>query len=147
MGSEQAGRRGIARLLAVCAVLLGLSLMHGAPATAASGCHEAAAQTAPMPAGHDAAAMITAGGPAATQHAQTAVQAAGTSGTHGTLCVSTPAQERIPLPSAGLVAVVAVAMLAAWALAPLRAATGRTRRRGPPAGGSELLLQVCIART
>jgi len=34
-------RRGLARLLTACAVLVGLFLMHGAPATAAEGCHGA----------------------------------------------------------------------------------------------------------
>ncbi|MGW2815631.1 hypothetical protein [Streptomyces sp. NPDC001415] len=108
--------------------------------------HDASARNMPVFGGHDAVAMITAPTKVATPHATTAVQAASTSGTHGALCVSTPAQERIPLPAAGLAAVVAVAVADAWALARLRAA-GRTRRRGPPADGRHLLLQVCIART
>ncbi|MER6924743.1 hypothetical protein ABT314_38445, partial [Streptomyces spiralis] len=45
----RAVRRGIARLLAVCAVLFGLFLMHGAPATAAEGCHGAMSDTAALP--------------------------------------------------------------------------------------------------
>ncbi|MGV9625726.1 hypothetical protein ACWDTB_03960, partial [Streptomyces sp. NPDC003487] len=57
MGSGHASRRGIARLLAVCAVLFGLFLMHGAPATAAEGCHGAmSTMAASMTGGHDAAA-------------------------------------------------------------------------------------------
>lgn len=39
MSSGHVGRRGIARLLTVCAVLFGLFLMHGSPASAAEGCH------------------------------------------------------------------------------------------------------------
>src|SRR5690606_18450570 len=41
MSGGAAGRRGSARLVAACVLLLGLFLMHGAPATAAEGCHGA----------------------------------------------------------------------------------------------------------
>ncbi|MEU2686591.1 hypothetical protein ABZ654_22460 [Streptomyces hygroscopicus] len=59
MSGGAAGRRGIARLVAVCAVLLGLFLMHGAPATAAEGCHGGMpSTTAPMPDGHTASASL-----------------------------------------------------------------------------------------
>ncbi|MGW5664012.1 hypothetical protein ACWEWG_28675 [Streptomyces sp. NPDC003758] len=145
--SAQAGRRGVARLLAVCAVLFGLFLMHGAPATAAEGCHGVmtAVASSPVAAGHDAAVMDTAApaghGPGPT------VRAADTSRMSGMLCVSTPAHERTPLPAPGLLAVAGGAALALWTPARLRAAAGRTGRRGPPGGGRDLLLQVCIART
>ncbi|MEW2297553.1 hypothetical protein ABZ719_33445 [Streptomyces sp. NPDC006743] len=66
---------------------------------------------------------------------------------HGELCLSTPAQERNPLPAPALLAVAAAALVAGWSLGARRAATSRVRRRGPPAGGRDLLTRVCIART
>jgi hypothetical protein len=144
--SAQAGRRGVARLLAVCGVLFGLFLMHGAPATAAEGCHGAMTAVSPMTAGHDVAVMLTNRAP--TGHGSgPAVRAAGVSGMPGALCVSTPAHERAPLPAPGLLAVAGAAGLALWTLTRLRAAVGGTGRRGPPDGGRDLLLQVCVART
>ncbi|MET8451992.1 hypothetical protein [Streptomyces sp. NPDC005209] len=148
MESTRTGRRGIARLSAVCAVLLGLFLMHGAPATAAEGCHGAAPlmAAAPMTDGHDPAGVTTG---ASTAHTfGPAVPAADTSGTAGTLCVSTPAHERSPLPAPGLLAVAGAGVAALWVLSRLRAAAADTTgRRGPPACGRQLLLQVCTART
>ncbi|GHE60064.1 hypothetical protein GCM10014715_11850 [Streptomyces spiralis] len=159
----RAVRRGIARLLAVCAVLFGLFLMHGAPATAAEGCHGAMSDTAALPlppmtgmapmtgptpvaGGQDVAPMSTVTAPD-THGAGPAVRAADTSGMSGVHCVSTPAQERVPLPAPGLLAVAGAGALALGAAAGLRAAVRATGRRGPPAGGRDLLLQVCIART
>ncbi|MER5688398.1 hypothetical protein [Streptomyces sp. NPDC002205] len=150
-GTGQTRRRGIARLLALCAVLLGLFLMHGAPATAAEGCH-GVMSAAPMPAGHDTAAMASAAratvmpasSPVMTQ--ARAQQASSASAMDGAMCVSTPARDRIPLPTGGQLAVIAV--LAASFLAGRPPALGRTGRRGPPPpGGRSLLLTVCIART
>ncbi|WP_406404989.1 hypothetical protein [Streptomyces sp. NBC_01643] len=149
-GTGQERRRDIARLLALCAVLLGLFLMHGAPATAAEGCH-GAMSAAPMPAGHDTAVMTSAArtfvtpvsSPVMTQ--ARAQQVSGASEMDGAMCVSTPARDRIPLPTGGLLA---VAVLAATFLAGRPLALGRTGRRGPPPpGGRSLLLTVCIART
>lgn len=140
--SRQAGSRGVARLLALCAVLFGLFLMHGAPATAAEGCHSAMSATAPMPDRHDVTAVTSALSMTHTgaQHASSASQM------DGTMCVSTPARDRTPLPSADPMAV--VALLAASLLAGRPLILGRTGRRGPPPpGGRNLLLQVCIART
>ncbi|MDN3061242.1 hypothetical protein PH213_43495 [Streptomyces sp. SRF1] len=146
MSGGAAGRRGIARLVAVCAVLLGLFLMHGAPATAAEGCHGGMpSTTAPMPDGHTASAMTTAQ-MQTTAHGAPAAQAADSAGMHGELCLSTPAQERLPLPAPALLAVTA-AVMAGWSPAAWRAATSQARRRGPPAGGRDLLTRVCIART
>ncbi|GAB1333273.1 hypothetical protein [Streptomyces sennicomposti] len=146
MGSGHAGRWGVARLLAVCAVLLGLFLMHGSPASAAEGCHGSMSASAPMPAGRDGSPMSTAHAPA-THHPGPvrALQAAGASGMAGALCVATPAHERIPLPAPGLLAV-AVTVLAAWTPARLRA-LGGSGLRGPPASGRDHLLKACIART
>ncbi|MEU3241763.1 MULTISPECIES: hypothetical protein [unclassified Streptomyces] len=148
MGGGQAGDRGVTRLLAVCAVLFGLFLMHGAPATAAGGCHGSMpATSSSMSGGHDLA-------PAAMRHAAPdthqpglSLRHADASGMSGELCVSTPAPKRIPLPAPGLLAVAAVAVSAFWMPAGLRAAISRTGRRGPPTGGRDLLLQACVART
>ncbi|MGW1258796.1 hypothetical protein ACWD5Q_27335 [Streptomyces sp. NPDC002513] len=147
MDGAQAGRRGITLLPAVCAVLFGLFLMHGAPATATEGCHGAMpAMAASPPAGGHGAAATTAAAPPAHGFAP-AVRAAGTSGMPGALCVSTPAHDRTPLPAPGPLAVAGAAGLALWTPARLRAAADGTGRRGPPARGRDLLLQVCIART
>ncbi|MGW5200103.1 hypothetical protein [Streptomyces spiralis] len=165
----RAVRRGIARLLAVCAVLFGLFLMHGAPATAAEGCHGTMSDTAALPvtpmAGTTSMAGMTSKGgvtPVAggqdvapvstvrvpdTHGVGPAVRAAHTSGMSGAHCVSTPARERVPLPAPGLLAMAGAGVLALRAAAGLRAAVGGTGRRGPPAGGRELLLQVGVART
>lgn len=138
----------MARLLVSCVVLCGLFFMHGAPAGAAQGCHGAMSTvaTTPMSGGHDSAAMP--GAHASAAHgAGPAVRAAEAAGMPGTLCVSTPAHERIALPAPDLLVVAGAAALAVWALARLRAAADGTGRRGPPTGGRGLLLQVCIART
>ncbi|MCX4878273.1 hypothetical protein [Streptomyces sp. NBC_00847] len=150
MGSGQVSRPGMARLIGVCALLLGLFLMHGAPATAAEGCHGAMpSATAHMPGSHAVSTMTTARTRATAQSAPVAsvAQAADGSGLHGELCLSTAAQERNPLSAPALLTASAVAVPAAWSPAPLLAATSRARRRGPPAGGRDLLNQVCIART
>ncbi|WP_234341717.1 hypothetical protein [Streptomyces sp. NRRL S-646] len=145
MGSGRAGRRGIARLPAVCAVLFGLFLMHGSPASAAEGCHGAVLAAAPMPVGHAASQMTTAHAPA-MHHPGPALQATGAAGMPGVLCVATPAHERIPPSAPGLLAVAAVTVPAAWTPARL-GALGGSGLRGPPTGGRDHLLQACIART
>ncbi|MGW3209164.1 hypothetical protein [Streptomyces sp. NPDC001135] len=145
--STQTGRRGIARLLAVSALLFGLFLMHGAPATAAEGCHGTmpAMAASSMDGVHHAAVMTPA--PAAPHGSSLGVRAADTSGMPGMWCVSTPAHERVPLPAPGLLVVAGAGALALCAMARRRAPADGTGRRGPPAGGRGLLLQVCIART
>jgi hypothetical protein len=142
MGIRHPRGPGIARVTALCAVLFGLFLMHGAPATAADGCHGQMRATLPV---HDSRASTMASAHAVSAHPD-AVEAkpAQDMGTHGALCVAIPAQKQITLPLAPLVAVIALAVLAVWALR--RAwSPGGTGRRGPP-GGRDLLLQVCIAR-
>jgi len=173
----------------VCAVLFGLFLMHGTPATAAEGCHGAmttaahppmtavadspttavadspttavagspttvvadasmtVAASAPMTGGHHAAMTSSAWAPPVVHASGLLVRSADASGMPGTLCVSTPAHDRTPLPAPGLLALAGVAALVLWGLARLRAAAGGAGWRGPPAGGRDLLLQVCVART
>ncbi|MFB7715788.1 hypothetical protein, partial [Streptomyces sp. NPDC056105] len=148
MNSTHSGRQGIARLSAVCAVVLGLFFMHGAPASAAEGCHGTmpAIVASPMTGGHDATIMTPVHAPAAHDPGP-AVRAAAPPGEPGALCVSTPAHERIPLPAPGMLTLAGTAALALWTLLRLRAAVGGTWRRGPPEGGRDLLMKVCIART
>ncbi|KIF02293.1 hypothetical protein PL81_30810 [Streptomyces sp. RSD-27] len=141
--SGQRSRGGIARLVALCAVLLGLFLMHGAPATAAEGCHSAMSHGTPMDDGHRHAAMS----PAAETTSHGVILASSMLGTGGGSCVSTPAHERLSLPAPGLLAVVVFGALTAALSARLRAAGGGTGRRGPPHRGRDLLNRVCIART
>jgi hypothetical protein len=118
--------------------------MHGAPATAAEGCHGAMSAPAAMggytsartaPAEHGA--MVHPGG----------VRAGAPAEMRGELCVSTAARQRLlPPAGGGLLAVVAV--LAAVLLVSRPPVSGRPGRRGPPPpGGRSLLLQMCIART
>ncbi|MET8292302.1 hypothetical protein ABZV80_45515 [Streptomyces sp. NPDC005132] len=146
MSGKAAGRRGMTRLVAVCTLLFGLFLMHGAPATAAEGCHGAMPSTsAPMPGGHTASTLLPAQ-TQATEHGAPALRAAHSTGMDGELCLSTPAQERNPLPAPALLAVAAAAM-AGWMSAAWHAVISRVRRRGPPTGGRDLLTRVCIART
>ncbi|MET8170191.1 hypothetical protein ABZT34_39175 [Streptomyces sp. NPDC005329] len=142
MTGGQAGTRGAARLLMVCALLLGLFLMHGSPASAAEGCHGVVSPS-PAMAGHDHAAFNQAVPTAG--HGRAALAAL--TPTSGAQCVSTPAPERITVPTPGLVAIAALSALAAALLGRMRAAGGRIGRRGPPDGGRDLLLRACIART
>ncbi|MER5730759.1 hypothetical protein ABT084_20915 [Streptomyces sp. NPDC002138] len=150
-GSGQLRRRGLAPLLALCAVLLGLFLMHGAPATAAEGCHGAMStpvgmHEVPAPGAmisHDLGAVQSAAGQV-TAHPGTQ-HASGAAAMDGTTCVSTPARDTTPLPAPALLAVASI--LTALFLAGRTLAPARTGRRGPPSGGRSLLLQVCIART
>jgi hypothetical protein len=127
----------------VCAVLAGLFLMHGAPATAAEGCHGAMAATTAM--ADDAVAGMAPAGHQAVVHPGGVQAAAPSAGMHGDACVSTPPRDRNPLPvGGGLLAVVAVL---AVALLVGRPPVVPRRRGPPPPGGRGLLLQVCIART
>lgn len=136
-----ARHRRVVRPAVLVAVLLGLFLMHGGPAAADGGCHGAMADTAvtqPAPApmsAHSAEHSRTAADKATTRADETM---------RGALCLATTPRSAIPLPPlAAATLVLAAAALLPWAP---RAYAG-TRRRGPPTGGRELLLQACIART
>ncbi|NIY62550.1 hypothetical protein [Streptomyces malaysiensis] len=151
MDTVYARGRAAARLLAVCAVLLGLFLMHGAPATAASGCHGTMPASAPV----EHAGQTAGGHHGDSHHGDTAMVAAGSvaphaapqevSAEHGAQCVATPTRDRLLLPVWALVAVAVVAFSVEWPTGRDRAA-GEAGRRGPPGGGRELLLRVCVAR-
>ncbi|WP_405783234.1 hypothetical protein [Streptomyces sp. NBC_00859] len=146
MDTGAARGRRTALLLAVCAVLLGLFLMHGAPAAAAGGCHGAMSMDAVMPGGHDDSAMVPSAAIPAAAHPGPAVRSTTESGMRGAVCVSTPARDLTPLRSAGLMGVAAPAAPAARSLPGRPARAGRTCRRGPPISGRSLLLRVCVAR-
>lgn len=148
-GAERASGPGFSRLLALCAVLLGLFLMHGSPTAAAGGCHDGMGMAPAAPSPHDghASAMARAeAGPVQPGPDGLRVRAMDGAAPHGAaLCVAAPVQKQIDVPLAPLICVLAVAALAAWAVH-RAVGSGGTRRRGPP-GGRDLLLQVCIART
>ncbi len=130
---------GTSRLLVLCAVLLGLFLMHGAPTSAADGCHDAMAVTASAPGSMQASAGHFAvrgeHGPARALDTMSAM--------NGESCVFTHARDRV-LP---LLMALGLVLLAVRALTGRRAAVRGPARRGPPFAGRELLLQVCVART
>ncbi|MFD9124817.1 hypothetical protein [Kitasatospora sp. NPDC059571] len=144
MDGTTAERTASGRLLTVCALLLGLFLMHGAPA-AAGGCHAVMTRTtaATSPAGmHDGPAH--AAGPAAPGPS---AQREGHDGAAGGQCVSTPAQTRAALAPPPLLAVLPLLALVTRSLLRLPAGSVLRRRRGPPTPGRVLLTQVCISRT
>lgn len=154
MVSGRTHRSGTARLLAVCALLLGLFAMHGLPASAADGCHaqmaaaavpvmaDGADGMAPAPAEHAAAAGHTDGLPGGAQlhHGAEAKQG-------GSLCVSTLGRDRLVLTALDLIAVVALWSATGPAVPRRVAAFLVRRRRGPPMAGRSLLHHVCVART
>lgn len=148
MVDQRTHRLGSARLLSLCAILLGLFLMHGSPAAAVDGCHGRAGSAHALHNshdGHDSHASATASAESARSQPGT-LRATDDMAAHGSLCVATPAEQRIPLPVAPLIALFALAAPAAWAAVHRAWRPGGTGRRGPP-GGRGLLLQVCIART
>ncbi|MCC3779260.1 hypothetical protein [Streptomyces sp. UNOB3_S3] len=147
-------RRAAARALTVCAVLLGLFLMHGNPAAAIDGCHGgmSAPASASMPMATQPAGHIPASAAGHDHH-----QSSDTSPAHasakpdmpmmaGALCTSTPARDQAKLATAGPLMLLAFVIFGGWQQAGrLRAC--RAQRRGPPRSGRNLLLQVCVART
>ncbi|MEU6050221.1 hypothetical protein ABZ829_07210 [Streptomyces xanthochromogenes] len=150
MDGGQTRRVGLSRLLVLCALLFGLFSMHGAPASAATGCHGDLAPATPMGApmnmghtdmwgGHMGAHAATVTPPA---HAATVAPPMS-----GELCVSTPARDRLLAAAAGLFALLGLVVLLVRGLAGRPATALTAARRGPPLNGRGLLLQVCIART
>ncbi|MFD0339778.1 hypothetical protein ACFVH0_13945 [Streptomyces sp. NPDC127117] len=136
---ERTRTPGASRMLLLCAVLLGLFLMHGAPASAADGCHDAMAVTAAPP----GPTAVSAGHSAMRgEHAPVRVADA-MSAMNGESCVFTHARDRV-LP---LLMALGLVLLAVRGLTGRRTAVRGPARRGPPFAGRELLLRVCIART
>ncbi|MGW2372612.1 hypothetical protein [Kitasatospora sp. NPDC001683] len=139
-------RPATARLLAVCALLLGLFLMHGAPVST-GGCHEPMAMAMVAPVMAPEAHTHPNASPAPAVVGPAAHLAAGADATGSDSCVSTPAHDRLTVDTPPLLAILALALLAGWAPAWRRALTTVLRRRGPPTGGRSLLLLVSVART
>lgn len=130
---------GTSRLFVLCAVLCGLFLMHGAPASAAEGCHDAMTMSAAAP-----ASMTTAYGHFAVRGEEgSAHLGAVVPATDGESCVFTHTRDQV-LP---LLMALGLVLLAVRALTAHRTAVRGPARRGPPFAGRELLLQVCVART
>ncbi|MER0444057.1 hypothetical protein ABR738_05665 [Streptomyces sp. Edi4] len=142
MGRGRASGTGTARLFVLCAVLLGLFSMHGAPASAAGGCHGEMAMAPPPSAAFMSMTHATVAAERLVARAAPVV-----TGAHGETCVSTGARERLPLAATGLLALLALVVLVVGKPAGPWSSGLATARRGPPRGGRGLLLQVCVART
>jgi hypothetical protein len=131
--------RSLGRLWTVGAVLVGLLLMHGVGAAAATGCAggvtAAASVASPgMAAGHDTTMVAV---PSNTP----TLAVLGMSphpGGHGAMCVSTPPRTELGL--------VSPATLAATPPAAPVPGVGQVRGSMPRAG-PELLISLCISRT
>jgi hypothetical protein len=144
--SGQVRRRDAARLLVSCLLVLGLFLMHGAPASAAGGCHGSTGASPGMSPGHHGTSPAAGAAATGAFHHPEPSGHTGASAAPGRSCVATPAHEQVRLPAPALLAVTAVAVLLSAAGSP-HPRTDAARRRGPPAGGRQHLLLVCIART
>ncbi|MGH3867990.1 MAG: hypothetical protein ACRDQ4_18070 [Pseudonocardiaceae bacterium] len=143
--------RATARLIAVCAVLAGLFVMHGLPA---QGCPGGVEASAPLMA-HSATVVTAADGPdmtagmagsASRPLAYAVAEAGADAGESGVLCVSMP-----PSPGwAGLLALLLVISVVGLAsvlgLADRATRPSGQRRRAPPLAGSALLMSLCVSR-
>lgn len=150
-GSAASGRAR-ARWLAVAALLLGLFLMHGSPASAATGCHGVMSgpSSAPMTQAESMAAPTAVSGHASHQLRWSQAGSTGmahASGMGGELCLSNPARGGLQLhpPSVLQTAL----LIAAAVLLPASRLVGLAAPglRAPPRRGRQLLHQACIART
>jgi len=167
-GRTAAPGGAVARLVVLCGLLLGLFLMHGSPASAASGCHRPSATAMADPAdsphgGADTPHGGTAEAGTPMSMSMSMVPMATTTATAPTdadrwahaapalhsgaeSCLSTQSRSTVhPAAGPGLtLAVAAVPPLVPAAAGPGDAADGC---RAPPYAGRELLLKVCVART
>jgi hypothetical protein len=133
--------RRVVRPAVLLAVLLGLFLMHGGPAAADGGRHRAMPDTAIM---EQTPASMAAHTPDHSKATGAKAAAQADEAMRGAPCLATTSRSEVSLPPL----TAATLVLPAAALPPwTRQASGDTHRRGPPAGGRDLLLQVCITRT
>ncbi|MFE9425079.1 hypothetical protein ACFYNO_19120 [Kitasatospora sp. NPDC006697] len=134
-------RRTAARLLLLAAVLLGLFLMHGAPTADAADCHSVTTAM-PTPAQAPTPAPTAMAHPERPERPQAAPAAHPHPGGAPGSCLALPARAA----SAHAVAP-ALFTPVTRTFTPLhRAAHPLPHRRGPPTGGRDVLLQVCVAR-
>lgn len=137
-----ASTRVIARVLTVCAVLVGLFVMHGLPAQACPAGTGMAAASAAGHRGEPARATMSVQGEMST--AFPAVHTA--TPEHGTACVFTPAPRGIDELLALLLAATVALVSPAWR--PTVAGYRYPRsHRAPPGPGTELLTALCVSRT
>ncbi|MER5638390.1 hypothetical protein ABT095_15695 [Kitasatospora sp. NPDC002227] len=136
----------LTRLYVLCAVLAGLFLMHGSPASAASGCHRtaAAAPTEEPTADHAAAPAHHAMADPDPGPGPTAAPAEPGHGHPGEVCLATPAQHGQPLAQPGT-APYAVEAAARAVDGPARSAADGPR--APPSGGRDVTVRNCVSRT
>lgn len=127
--------RAGARLLIVCAVLLGLFLMHGLPA-------QACAASTDMPTTATVATTSQAEQAASLSHGE---QAAAPHAVHGATCIFTPAPRGSDFVTVLSLVAVAIALMSL-------AGSGLGGRypgahRAPPRTGPQLLTALCVSRT
>lgn len=131
-----------ARLLMVCAALVGLFFMHGLPAQSCPGAAGAPDTTmTPMP----AAASTMAPGPTRHRMAHGVSDGGDTVSGHGGVCVSTT-------PPRGLDLLVQSALMAAIALVlttslPWPGPRSRAGRAALPRAGPDIRARLCVSRT
>ncbi|AUG78697.1 hypothetical protein CFP65_3924 [Kitasatospora sp. MMS16-BH015] len=128
-------RRALTRLYVLCAVLAGLFLMHGSPASAASGCHRTSAETVRSMPHHAMVADRSTEGPEAAP-------GEGGHGHAGEVCLATPGRDGQPVATPGPAPITVPAALPA--LGGGAVVDGAEGSRAPP---EDLLLKVCVART
>ncbi|MDR3036666.1 MAG: hypothetical protein LBV78_26785 [Kitasatospora sp.] len=133
-----AAGRTAARWAVLCALLLGLFLMHGSPASAA-GCHPASAS--PPPPSASAPHAVT--GHTPPGEGRPSANAPMLHGSSAAACVSTQARDRAPVPAPGAALPPHPPLLPLTGPGPAGAERGG---RAPPDGGRELLIRVCVAR-
>ncbi|MEU3493079.1 hypothetical protein ABZ747_06205 [Kitasatospora cineracea] len=131
-----AAGRAAARWAVLCALLLGLFLMHGSPASA-TGCHPAPSASAPPSASHAATGHTRPG------EGRPSINAPMRNGSSASACVSTQARDRAPVPAPGAALPPHPPLLPLTGPGPVGAERGG---RAPPDGGRELLIRVCVAR-
>lgn len=127
-GTASAG--AMARLLTVCAVLIGLFLMHGLPAQA-------------CPAGTAMSAVTT----GHAEHPVLGLGAHGDQAAHGTPCVFTPAPRGIDAMLTLLLLLASAVVLVSPPRPALVGDRHPRRHRAPPRTGEQLLTRLCVSRT
>ncbi|WAL73006.1 hypothetical protein OU787_16735 [Kitasatospora sp. YST-16] len=145
-GPAAAGRTA-ARWAVLCALLLGLFLMHGSPASA-TGCHPASASSSPPAPVSPLPSPSAPASHAATGHTRPGEDrpSANPAMGHGSsvaACVSTQARDRVPVPAPGAALPPHPPLLPLTGPGPAGVERGG---RAPPDGGRELLIRVCVAR-